>query len=128
MRGGSIPAIPLPQVDPLPETSPPPESVEDSPPLAMPLSLHGLEFSLDTASLDALEAVARRVTRTQVGSWFSDFQGSEEVALLSTCHRVELALLVRSPGEVNRWREVLPGDPGRGISARANRSYGISSA
>ena len=79
-------------------------------PLARPLSLFGLEFSLDTASLDALETVARSVTGARIGGWFPRFPGTEEVALLSTCHRVELALLVRFPEEVDRWRDVLPGD------------------
>jgi glutamyl-tRNA reductase len=77
---------------------------------ATPLTLYGLEFSLDTASLDALEAVARSVTPTQLAAWFAQFEGTEEVALLSTCHRIELTLLVRSSAEVGRWREALPGD------------------
>lgn len=79
---------------------------------AAPLSLFGLEFSLDTASLDALDVVARAVTRARVGEWFACLEGTEEVALLSTCHRVDLVLLVRAPEVVDRWREVLPGNPG----------------
>jgi glutamyl-tRNA reductase len=75
----------------------------------VPLALFGLEFSLDTASLDALEAVTRSVTKAQVSDWFSRFEGTEEVALLSTCHRVELVLLARFPEEVDRWRDILPG-------------------
>jgi glutamyl-tRNA reductase len=75
----------------------------------MPLSLFGLEFSLETASLDALEAVTRAVTRARVASWFARFSGTEEAALLSTCHRVELTLLVRFPEELGRWQDVLPG-------------------
>jgi glutamyl-tRNA reductase len=76
----------------------------------MPLSLFGLEFSLETASLDALEAVTRAVTRARVADWFARFSGTEEVALLSTCHRVELTLLVRFPEELGKWQDVLPGD------------------
>lgn len=77
--------------------------------MATPFALFGLEFSLDTASLDALEAVTRAVTRAQVSDWFSRFEGTEEVALLSTCHRVELVLLASFPEELDRWRNVLPG-------------------
>jgi glutamyl-tRNA reductase len=82
----------------------------DLEPRARPLELFGLEFSLDSASLDALEAVTRSVTRAQVARWFPRFLGTEEVALLSTCHRVELTLLVRFPEEVGRWQDTLPGD------------------
>lgn len=74
----------------------------------MPLSLFGLEFSLETASLDALEAVTRAVTQARVSDWFSCFSGTEEVARLSTCHRVELTLLVRFPEELGKWQDVLP--------------------
>ncbi|MGI0154978.1 MAG: hypothetical protein ACREDE_02415 [Thermoplasmata archaeon] len=77
--------------------------------MVAPLSLFGLEFSLDTASLDALEAVTRSVTKAQVRSWFCRRAGTEEVALLSTCHRVELVVLARSRGELHRWRRALPG-------------------
>jgi glutamyl-tRNA reductase len=77
-----------------------------------PLALYGLEFSLDTASLDALETVARSVTPTQLGAWFARFRETEEAALLATCHRVELTLLVGSLEEVDRWRAALPGDRG----------------
>lgn len=76
---------------------------------ATPYSLFGLEFSLDTASLDALESVVRTVSRARVADWFRRFSGTGEVALLSTCHRVELVLLTRFPEEVDRWQEVLPG-------------------
>jgi glutamyl-tRNA reductase len=74
-----------------------------------PFLLADLEFSLDTAPLDALEEVTRSVTPAQVGEWFRHSPGTEEVALLSTCHRVELVLLSRSPREVTRWVERLPG-------------------
>jgi len=78
--------------------------------VAIPLCLYGLEFSLATASLDSLEVVVRSVTKARVGQWFARFPATEEVAILSTCHRVELALLVRFPEELDRWRNVLPGD------------------
>lgn len=107
-----MPAIPVLQSR-IPEAT----SVAPAPPSGdetgvIPLSLFGLEFSLDTASLDALESVTRSATGVQVGDWFSRFEGTEEVGLLSTCHRVELALLTRSPEVLDRWRSVLPGDRG----------------
>jgi glutamyl-tRNA reductase len=80
-------------------------------PDAVPLGLVGLEFSLDTSSLDALEDVARTVTRARVAEWFSRLTKTEEAVLLSTCHRVELVLLVARPEVVEGWREVLPGGP-----------------
>jgi glutamyl-tRNA reductase len=81
----------------------------DSAPI--PLSLFGFEFSLETASLDSLEEVTRSVTRKTVVEWFSRFGETEEVALLSTCHRVEILGVARHPVEVERWRRVLPGRP-----------------
>ncbi len=97
------------QVGSLLPTASPHEPHELSDPPAVPLSLFGFEFSLDTAPLDALEVAARSVTPTQVGEWFSRSPGTEEVALLSTCHRVELAVLARYPDERGRWEELLPG-------------------
>ncbi len=94
---------------PTPASSPHgPAGVGD--PAAVSLSLLGWEFSLDTAPLDALEVVARSVSRAQLSDWFARVPGTEEVALLSTCHRVELVVLARSPEEAARWRDVLPGD------------------
>lgn len=75
-----------------------------------PLCLFGLGISLDTASIDALEEVSRSVTRAMVADWFSRLGGTQEVALLSTCHRVELVVVTRFPEEVDRWRSLLPGD------------------
>lgn len=82
-------------------------------PAVSPLALFGFELSLDTAPIDSLEAAARAVTRPWVAERFSRIAGTEEVALLSTCHRVELALLVRAPDVLDRWRAALPGDPGQ---------------
>jgi len=73
------------------------------------LRLYGFEFSLDTASIDDLESVAKVVTRAQVRAWFARSAGTEEVALLSTCHRVELFALARYPEEHDLWRSLLPG-------------------
>ena len=53
--------------------------------------------------------MTRAVTQARVSDWFSRFSGTEEVALLSTCHRVELTLLVRVPEELDKWQDVLPG-------------------
>ncbi len=41
--------------------------------------------------------------------WFSRSADTEEVALLSTCHRIELTLVARSPEALEQWRAVLPG-------------------
>ncbi len=71
----------------------------------------GFEFSLDTASLDDLEAVTHSVSRESFRGWFSAFEGTEEAALLTTCHRVEIVLVVPTPEEAARWRDVLPGPP-----------------
>jgi glutamyl-tRNA reductase len=109
VRGGSLAAIPLSrsrlEAGPAPILAPTPE------PSLSPLGLYGLEFSLDTASLDALEAVARAVTRAEVEAWFARRPGIEEVALLSTCHRIELVLLARNAEAVEEWRSLLPGTP-----------------
>ena len=74
-----------------------------------PLLLFGLEFSLDTASLDALETVVRSAGHREVADWFAASEETEEVALLTTCHRVELVLVTRSRDEFERWRARLPG-------------------
>jgi glutamyl-tRNA reductase len=105
----SLPAIPVPPVGPLSELPSPMRSMEPKESVPVPLSLFGLEYSLDTASLDDLETVSRSVTRDRVADWFGIFPGTEEVALLSTCHRVELVLLTRFPDERDRWQDVLPG-------------------
>ena len=59
--------------------------------------------------MDALESVARAVTRAEVEAWFSQRAEIEEVALLSTCHRIELVLLARRAEAVEEWRSLLPG-------------------
>jgi len=104
-----LPTVPALQSGPSGPVVSPRGSPQGDDSLVTPLSLFGLEFSLDTASLDALENVCRSVTRAQVTEWFSRFPGTDEVALLSTCHRVELVLLARFPEEVDHWQEVLPG-------------------
>jgi glutamyl-tRNA reductase len=107
-----VPAIPVAHAVPVPEDPGPQPSTTGRGSMTTPLMLAGLEFSLDTASLDALETVTRAVTKAQVAEWFDRYRGTEEVALLSTCHRVEILLLVRSLDEVDRWRDVLPGRRG----------------
>jgi glutamyl-tRNA reductase len=87
-------------------------SVGGTDPSPAPLRLVGLELSLETASLDTLESVARSITRERIRSWFTRFVGTEEVALLTTCHRVELVLLLRSVRALDQWRDVLPGSRG----------------
>ena len=74
----------------------------------VPLALFGFELSLDTVPLDELEGVCRRVTREATREWFQRSPGTEEVAVLSTCHRVEVLVLARTPDERDVWREALP--------------------
>ena len=81
-------------------------------PVPQPLSLVGFECSLDTISLDALEAVVRSIPRTELPRWFDRWTGIEEVALLTTCHRVEIFLLIRKTEDRERWQRTLPGTPG----------------
>jgi glutamyl-tRNA reductase len=73
------------------------------------LLLYGFEMSLETTSLDLLESVARSVSRESIRSWFSACVGTKEVALLTTCHRVELTLLLSSAHDLEQWRDQLPG-------------------
>ena len=77
-----------------------------------PLGLCGFELSLDTASLDVLDAVARSLDGPRIKDWFDSSSGAEEVALLATCNRVELVLAFRSPTEGDQWLRRLPGDAG----------------
>lgn len=74
------------------------------------LQLFGLEFSLATAPLDALDTVSRSLDRDRLEAWFPLCTETEEVALLATCHRVELLIVAHSSEEVDRWRRLLPGD------------------
>jgi len=76
-----------------------------------PFLLYGVAASLGSVPLEELERRARAVTREQLGRWFARLRNTEEAALLTTCHRVELVLLVRSAAEVDRWLELLPGTP-----------------
>lgn len=73
------------------------------------MQLYGFEMSLATAPLDSLEAVARSVTKDRLRQWFDAFPRTQEAALLSTCHRVEIALVVNSSADIDRWRDALPG-------------------
>lgn len=107
-----MPSTPLEQDPPPSLASVAPRVVQVPESWVYPLSVFGLELSLDTASLDTLEEVVGSVTKETVSAWFARFRGTEEVARLSTCHRLELVLLTRYPEELDRWRDVLPGPPG----------------
>ncbi len=74
------------------------------------LRLFNLELSLDTTSIDALESVARAVNARRIDGGFDERGPTEEVALLVTCHRVELFVVARDPAEADRWLRWLPGD------------------
>jgi glutamyl-tRNA reductase len=94
--------------EPFGTPTPTPEAARREP---ASLELMGLEFSLATASLDALDAVTRSLDRHHLKAWFSHRTDTEEAALLATCHRIELLLVARSPEAADRWRQLLPGDP-----------------
>ncbi len=68
-------------------------------------------IDLDSTSIDALEAVAREVTPEWIERVWSTIPGTEEVAVLRTCHRVELVLLIRSAEAIRSWQDVVPGPP-----------------
>jgi glutamyl-tRNA reductase len=106
---GPVSAISLPHLGPVGEPSSTRDSQGGSGPVATPFLLFGLEFSLDTAPLDSLEQLTRAVTRERLQEWFARIDGTEEVALLTTCHRVELTLLLRTAEDLQRWRALLPG-------------------
>ncbi len=76
------------------------------------LRLFGFECSLATTRLDTLERVSQSLSRGEVARRFARATGTEEAALLQTCHRVELVVLVRSPADGERWGDSLPGPPG----------------
>jgi glutamyl-tRNA reductase len=75
------------------------------------LRLVGFECSLDTTPIDSLDRYSQRVDSAQVTRWFEMLHDTEEVAVLSTCHRVELLALVRSAEEVEQWAACLGADP-----------------
>ncbi len=75
------------------------------------LRIYGIAADLGSLPLEELERRSRAVTAEQIRTWFSQFPGTREVAVLSTCHRVELVLLARSSSEVDHWLRVLPGSP-----------------
>ncbi len=92
-----------------PSFSSPPARGLSEPSDPVPLSLFGFECSLDHVSLDTLEGVTRTVTREIIQRGYDRSAGTQEVALLSTCHRVELVVLAPGSQEREWWQEVLPG-------------------
>lgn len=92
----TIPSIPLDAG----ASAPAPSSVE-------PWRLSILELSLSTASLERLEGVARRLPMAAFRRLFDAHPEIEELAAISTCHRVELIVLDRR-GDPQSWRTTLP--------------------
>jgi glutamyl-tRNA reductase len=76
------------------------------------LSLVGFECSLDTSGIATLEAHLTALSAAAVNARFEGSPGVEEVARLATCHRLEILLLVRDPGDAEAWARALPGDAG----------------
>lgn len=89
-------------------------SVEASSPCEEPSALvvAGYECSLATTSLEQLEGVAAAADRAWLGDRAGSLEGTLEAALVRTCCRCELLVVARSASDVERWRSVLPGEPG----------------
>ena len=82
--------------------------------------LLGFESSLSTVPLDCLERTAREMGDAWLADGYERIEGTQEVALLSTCCRRELWLLARDPAAATQWRARLPG-PSRGWRTRYGR-------
>ena len=96
---GVVVALPTPAL----ATSPVPEPR----PGLEPLRLVGFELSLRTARIELLEEVAKGLDRAWADREFRSRPELQEVALLKTCHRVELWLLLRSSAALPAWRSEL---------------------
>jgi glutamyl-tRNA reductase len=94
------------------------------PPVPRTLIVAGFELSLATTSLEELERAAEALDRGWLAERFDRFRGTEEAALVATCCRRELALLVRSPQELDRWRRALPGPPAAWRERQGRESVG----
>lgn len=91
------------------------ESPPQDPSLAqglLPLSLTVLEISLASAPLEEVEEAAVSVTPAWLEKLFAREEALREVALLSTCHRVELLLVGEGSDAVARLSRNLPGRAG----------------
>lgn len=75
---------------------------------SVPLSLVGFECSLDTATLAELEGANRGLPPAEVERRFTRSPATAEVAVLATCHRIELLVLTTTPDEADQWRSALP--------------------
>ena len=73
------------------------------------LAIHSFELSLPRVTLDDLDRASRHLDEAwlRVRSLSDD---TEEVVVLSTCHRVELYVVLRSSLGLKRWSESLPVD------------------
>ncbi|MHB1434506.1 MAG: glutamyl-tRNA reductase [Thermoplasmata archaeon] len=69
-----------------------------------PLRLVGFELSLRTARIEVLESASTSLDLAWAEREFRDRPDVQEVALLKTCHRVELFLLLRSSAGLPAWR------------------------
>ncbi len=103
-------------IDPAGVTAVAPASIEPGVPEVAPLSLCLLELSLDSTSLETLEATALATRGPWLKGRFTEIPGTQQAALLATCHRVELLLVTSSSEAVERWREGLPGRRGSWIA------------
>ncbi|EQD39355.1 glutamyl-tRNA reductase, partial [mine drainage metagenome] len=101
-----------------------PTSTPDSPspggsyPSLEPLRLVGFELSLRTARIEILEGAAQGLDRAWLEREFRDRSDLQEIALIKTCHRVELLLLLTSASRLPAWRNDLE-RRGRGWTERS---------
>ncbi len=91
------------------ETPPEPALDPSDVPASRPLTLVGLELSLETAGLNALDQAQRAFGPPEFAEMFRSLAGTEEAAVLRTCHRLELLLVLRSPEGRGTWLRALPG-------------------
>jgi glutamyl-tRNA reductase len=95
---------PLQSIAPVPAGS-----LADPSPDPVPLSILSFECSLATAPIDDLEGAVGSLSRDKVESEFDRSPTTREAALLSTCHRLELYLVVATPEAASPWERLLPG-------------------
>jgi glutamyl-tRNA reductase len=101
-----MPAIP--QAAPLAADTPEPRGEGSSDPVG-PLRFFLAELSLRTSDLEGLDAVVRALSADGGVPARAARLPAEEAALLATCHRAELLLVLGGPEDLEPWLHSLPG-------------------